>query len=535
MKKFLVFLLTAVMALSCLSIAQAENPDVVILFTNDVHCAIDDNLGYASVAGLRDELKAAGSEVLVVDAGDAAQGGPVGTLSTGSYIIDIMNKVGYDVAVPGNHEFDYGMDRFFELIGMANYPYISCNFTDLKTGKAVLDAYKIFDIGGIKLAFVGISTPKTITSSTPAYFQDASGNWIYSFQQDETGEALYACVQTAVDAARAEGAQYVVALAHLGIEETCSPWMSTDVILNTTGIDAVIDGHSHSTVDAETVKNKAGKGVLLCQTGTKLAAIGQMTISGGKLSAKLVTEAPKSADVETFIADIKAQYDTTLNTIVARTDVDLVIKDPATGERIVRNAETNLGDLCADAYRAMSGADIAFVNGGGVRADIPAGDITYGQILNVHPFGNAMCMVEASGQEILDALEWSVRGTPTENGGFLQVSGLTFEFSTAVESTAKGDTNGMFVEVTGARRVSNVLVGGEPIDPAKTYTLASHNYMLKNGGDGYSMFRDNPVILDEVMLDNQVLINYITKTLNGVVGADYSNPYGQGRIVASDK
>ena len=168
MKKFLVFLLTAVMALSCLSIAQAENPDVVILFTNDVHCAIDDNLGYASVAGLRDELKAAGSEVLVVDAGDAAQGGPVGTLSTGSYIIDIMNKVGYDVAVPGNHEFDYGMDRFFELIGMANYPYISCNFTDLKTGKAVLDAYKIFDIGGIKLAFVGISTPKTITSSTPA-------------------------------------------------------------------------------------------------------------------------------------------------------------------------------------------------------------------------------------------------------------------------------------------------------------------------------------------------------------------------------
>ena len=188
--------------------------------------------------------------------------------------------------------------------------------------------------------------------------------------------------------------------------------------------------------------------------------------------------------------------------------------------------------MCADAFRDQSGADIAFVNVGGIRVDIKAGDITLNDILKVHPFGNAMCVVEASGQQILDALEWGARVTPSESGGFLQVSGLTYEIHTGIESSCTQDENGLFTGVAGEYRVKNVMVGGEELDLTKTYTLASHNYMLKNAGDGFTMFQSDPILQDEVMIDNQVLINYITGTLGGVVGEQYAQPYGEGRIVA---
>ena len=543
MKKKLLALTLVLMLLlaGCGSAAPAETPapttaeetaylgldnDIVILYTNDVHCAVDDNLGYTGLATVKNALEAQGKHVVLVDNGDAVQGDTIGTLSNGEYIIDIMNEVGYDVATPGNHEFDYGMDQFFALTEQANFPYVSANFVD-NDGNTVLDPYVIKDVAGVKIAFVGISTPKTITTSTPKYFQDDNGNYIYSFQQDETGEKLYAAVQSAVDAARAEGAQFVIALAHLGIEEDCSPWTSSEVIVNTTGIDAVLDGHSHSMIQGEKVKNKDGAEVLLSSTETKLAYIGCLTIKDdGSMSTTLISD----NGMKEFIGGIQEEFEELVNTVVASTDVDLIIKDPASGERIVRVSETNLGDLCADAYRAMSGADVAIVNGGGVRADIPAGDITYGQIIAVHPFGNEMCVVECTGQEILDALELGCSKLPAESGGFLQVSGMTYTVDLNVESTVKLDENGMFVSVEGDRRVKDVTVGGEPIDPEKTYTLASHNYKLKDCGDGYTMFADNVFLQDSVMIDNQVLINYIVDVLGGTVGEEYADPYGQGRI-----
>ena len=543
MKKKLLALTLVLMLLlaGCGSAAPAETPaptpaeetaylgldnDIVILYTNDVHCGVDDNLGYAGLATVKNALEAQGKHVVLVDNGDAVQGDTIGTLSNGEYIIDIMNEVGYDVATPGNHEFDYGMDQFFALTEQANFPYVSANFVD-NDGNTVLDPYVIKDVAGVKIAFVGISTPKTITTSTPKYFQDDNGNYIYSFQQDETGEKLYAAVQSAVDAARAEGAQFVIALAHLGIEEDCSPWTSSEVIVNTTGIDAVLDGHSHSMIQGEKVKNKDGAEVLLSSTETKLAYIGCLTIKDdGSMSTTLISD----NGMKEFIGGIQEEFEELVNTVVASTDVDLIIKDPASGERIVRVSETNLGDLCADAYRAMSGADVAIVNGGGVRADIPAGDITYGQIIAVHPFGNEMCVVECTGQEILDALELGCSKLPAESGGFLQVSGMTYTVDLNVESTVKLDENGMFVEVEGDRRVKDVTIGGEPLDPEKTYTLASHNYKLKDCGDGYSMFADNVFLQDSVMIDNQVLINYIVDVLGGTVGEEYADPYGQGRI-----
>ena len=532
MKKLisLVLCLTLMLGVSIGVAEAAPTGDIVVLYTNDVHCGVDVGLGYAGLATYRDKLVAEGNAVTLVDVGDAIQGEPIGTISNGGYIIEIMNKVGYDIAIPGNHEFDYGMDRFMELTEMANFPYLAVNF--VKEGVPVFDPYKIVEYDGVKIAYLGIATPQSITTSTPTFFQDGNGNFIYGFLPGDNGNELYQAVQAAVDAARAEGADYVVALAHLGISAESSPWMSTDVITNTTGIDVVLDGHSHSVIPSELVKNKDGKDVLLSSTGTKFANVGVLRITkDGKMDTSLLTW---NTEIEKTIKDIQAQYAEQLNVVVAKSDVELTINEPGSDPpvRIIRMAETNLGDLCADAYRSVAEADVALVNGGGIRVTIPAGDITFGNILSVHPYGNYLCKVEATGQEIWDALEMGARVVPGESGGFLQVSGLTYEIHTYIESSVITSDEGMFQSIDGEYRVKNVKIGGEDLDPAKTYTVASHDYLLKNGGDGYTMFQDNTILLDSIMLDNQVLSTYILQTLGGVVGEQYSEPYGEGRIVA---
>ena len=361
---------------------------------------------------------------------------------------------------------------------------------------------------------------------------DDQGNFIYNFAQGDGGKNLYAAVQTAVQNARDDGADYVVVLSHLGIEAGSSPYTSSELILNTTGIDVVLDGHSHSVIEGETVRNADGADVLLSSTGTKLERVGALILEAdGSMRTRLHTESIfQDEDMQACIAEIKARYEESLNEVVAHSKVALCATDPATGERMVRSSETNLGNLCADAYRAMMGSDIAMVNGGGIRADIEAGEITYGEILSVHPFGNTLCMVEATGQDILDALEVGVMGLPGEDGSLQHVSGMSYEINTAIPTSVVLDDQGMFVEVAGERRVHNVLVGGEPIDPERIYKLAGHNYMIKQAGGGFNMFLDNELLLDEVMIDNQGLMNYIMDVLGGVVGDEYADPYGQGRI-----
>lgn len=506
--------------------------DVVVLFTNDVHCAVDGDIGYSGLAAYKKELEKT-SKVLLVDVGDAIQGQAIGTLSNGESLIKLMNSVGYDVAIPGNHEFDYGMSRFLELSKKAEFPYISANFTDLTTKKTVFDPYKIIECGGLKIAFVGATTPKTITSSTPVYFQDANGNYIYGFEQGNDGKSFYSCIQKSVDSARAAGADYVILLSHLGITADASPYTSPELIANTSGIDVVLDGHSHSEIVSSSVKNAKGNWTLLTSTGTQLKNIGVLEISkSGNISTRLVSEVTaKDAEVEAQVQALQGELAQKLGEVIGNTDYPLVISDPVTGQRIVRNTETNLGDLCADAYRSVTGADIAFVNGGGVRSNIAAGPITYGALIKVQPYNNAVCMVEATGQEILDALELGVRAWPEESGGFLQVSGMTYEIDLSIPSSVKLDDNGMFVSVGGAYRVRNVMIGGKPLDPAAKYTVAGHDYMLKNGGDGCNMFMDNTLLKDSIMLDNQALITYITGLPNGTVGSEYADPYGAGRII----
>lgn len=525
--------------------AAAGSGDIVILYTSDVHCAIDSGFGYAGLYQLRETLELNGDHTILVDNGDAVQGASVGTLTRGGAIIDLMNEVGYDIAIPGNHEFDYGMDRFLELTEMADFPYISCNFN--KEGELVFDPYIIKEVNGVKIGFVGVTTPYTPTTSTPKYFQNEEGEYIYGFLQDETGSKLYDAVQMSVDAVRSEGADYVIVMGHLGDELIYRPYTYKDVIENTEDFDVLIDGHSHDKEQVE-MKNKAGNTVVRSACGTKLEGIGYVRISAedGSLSTGLYTwenetslpelmriENPVSAKVE----EKKAELADLLNEVVASTSVDLVINDPeAVGNeegrvRIIRRQETNLGDLCADAYREQTGADIALINAGGIRDDIMAGDITYSDIISIHPYGNMICVVDATGQQIIDALEWGARSLPDENGAFLQVSGLSYEIDMSVESSCTCDADGMFTGVEGPYRVKNVMVGGEPIDPDRTYMVASYNYLLKENGDGYTMFDDAPMILDEVILDNQVLINYITRAMDGVVGEQYADPYGEGRIV----
>jgi len=575
----------------------AADRDIVVLYTNDVHCGVDENIGYAGLALYKKEMQAQTPYVTLIDAGDAIQGAPIGTLSDGGYLIDIMNKVGYDFAVPGNHEFDYGMPRFLELAGKLSCGYYSSNFMDLRTGSTVLAPYKIFTYGDTKVAFVGATTPESFTKSTPAYFQDGNGNYIYGFCEDENGQRLYDQIQSSVNSAKAEGANYVILVGHLGENGTTDRWTSDNVIKNTTGINVLIDGHSHEEY-GKYVKNKDGQDVLLTQTGTKLKNFGKLILrTDGTISNELVSQVPAGAgtsaytvkngdslsriakrelgsynrwneiyeanrdkikdpnvltvgvqlvipgksavtadgkaidyDTDKFVKAIQAQYNETLKAVIGHTDVELTVNDPATGKRAVRSAETNLGDLAADAYRYVLGAEIGLSNGGGVRASIKAGNITYNDTLTVFPFGNMGCVVEATGQQIKDALEMASRNCPKENGGFLQVSGLTYTIDTSKASNVQLDEKDNFVKVNGAYRVSDIMVGGAPLDVNKTYTVASHNYMLKSAGDGMTMFKGSKVIRDEVMTDVDLLSTYIRSNLGGNVGADYANPAGQGRI-----
>ena len=534
--------LTMVFAQGAAEALEAQK-DIVVLYTNDVHCAIDNNIGYAGLATYKAEMEK-DNFVVLVDAGDAIQGDTIGTVSKGEYLVDIMNEVGYDFCVLGNHEFDYGTDVLSSLLEKAKAQYLNATITYTGNGKNLLAKtvpYAIERYGFLDVAFIGVSTPESITKSTPRYFMEGD-EFVYDFA---AGEDLYKTVQSVVDEVREKGADFVVVISHLGVEEGSEPNRATDLIANTTGIDALIDGHSHTTAPFELIADKSGKKVVYTQTGTKLNAIGKLTITkDGSIKAELVSEAEKDPEVTAFIDNLKSEYESLVNTVVAHTAVELSITDE-NGVRAVRNRETAIGDLCADAYRAVADTDIAFVNGGGIRATIKKGDITTANMISVHPYGNYLCSCYATGAEILDALEHSVANTQAvaaqdgkavgESGGFLQVSGLKFTIDTSIPSSVKKDDKGLFVVVDGERRVKDVFVekNGEwqPIDPEATYTGACHNYMLQDMGDGYTMFADNQYILDNVMLDNQVIITYICDFLGGNVGEEYSAPQGRITII----
>lgn len=544
--KLMAFIVSSAMAVSLVTPAFAQENEqndngVVILYTNDIHNACQKEegvLGFSSLVAHKKALEEEGKTVILVDGGDAIQGGLIGAVSDGEYVVDIMEYVGYDVCIPGNHEFDFGMEQFLSIAENSALDYISCNFKDLRTDELVLPPYKMITADDIDIAFVGITTPYTVTSSTPAYFKDENGNFIYGFSGDNKGKDLYEAVQTAVDSAREEGADYVIAVAHTGYGEGLDNWDATAIIKNTKGIDFYLDAHAHLVVNEKEFINADGETVLLTSTGTKLQNIAEVSITENGIRSQLISSIEEE-DEETkeYVDTVYKMLDEQFGKVVANSEIDLVIYDPETGDRLIRIQETNIGDLCADAYREVTGADVALVNGGGIRENIKKGDVTYMDIINVHPFGNMLCMKEVTGQQIADALEHGMRlADIEEDGSFLQVSGVTFKVDTSIPSPVKVDDGGTFIKIDGERRVYDIKINGEEIDMDKKYTLASHNYMLKDGGGGYTMLDNAELILDEIMSDYQVIIKYITETLGGTIkaGMGYDNPYGIGRITFTD-
>ena len=523
--------------------------DVVVLFTSDVHCGIDQGFGYAGLKAVKDQFEGEGCHVLLVDNGDSIQGEPIGLLTQGAAIIELMNQIGYDIAVPGNHEYDYGVERFLSLSEAASFPYVCCNF--YRDGKLIFPSYVIREYDRVKLAFVGVTTPKVLFTATPSTFRNEHGSLIYGFMQDNDGADLYAAVQSAVDDARAEGADYVILLGHLGNKDYVIPFTYAEVLEHTVGIDAMLDGHSHDT-DRVVMKNRDGREVIRQACGTKLEGIGWMRIcaADGSIDTGLYTwnnpvPVPKLLGIQNEMSEAVdsalASLGEWLNTKVGVSAATLTIFDPTAVDnagrpvRIVRAAETNLGDLVTDAFRVQTGADVAIACGSSIRVNLPRGDIKLNDLVSVYPFGNHISVREVTGQQLLDALEWAVQDVPHEFASFLQVSGLSFEIHTYIKSSCRTDDDNGFAGVTGEYRVKNVMVAGEPLVLDQTYTVATVDYLLLNHGNGFTMFDGGKVILQSGEPDFVVVANYIRDDLKGVIGDAYESPYGQERIVAVEE
>ena len=547
-----------------------DKSDVTILYTNDVHTYIDKQspkLTYAAIADLKQSYQNAGKDVLLVDAGDHVQGTAYGSMDEGASIIKLMNAAGYDAATPGNHEFDYGMARAKDIMKEADFPYLSCNWVDLRTGLRVLPSVKVFVRGGRRIAFVGVTTPETFTKSTPAYFMDkAQRKYIYDIQGGDDGKKLYDAVQKAIDKAKLL-ADVVIGLGHLGVDPSSSPWTSEEVIAHTSGFDAFIDGHSHTVMENKQVKDASGKDVTLTQTGSYFANVGEMTIAAdGTITTKLI---PTHEGMDAGIAAMQTGWVNTVDDMlgekIAVGDSNFYVSDPATGKRRIRSAETNLGDFVADGIYTYFNeveklhCDVAIMNGGGIRADVPAGDWTFKTCKQVSPFGNVACLMSVTGKQIQDALEFAARFAGEggkENGGFLQVAGATYEIHTDIPNTVQTDEKNVWIgSATGTPRVQNVKIYDKasgsylPLDPNATYALAGMNYTLRNLGDGFAMFDGAELIKDYVSEDYLVMATY-AMTFDGVDAAglphlssansplaaypgyllNYEQPYGAGRI-----
>ena len=547
-----------------------DKSDVTILYTNDVHTYIDKQspkLTYAAIADLKQSYQNAGKDVLLVDAGDHVQGTAYGSMDDGATIIELMNEAGYDLATPGNHEFDYGMARAKAVLQEADFPYVSCNWVDLRTGFNVLPSVKFFFVGGRKIAFVGVTTPETFTKSTPAYFMDkAQRKYIYDIQGGEDGKKLYDAVQKAIDKAKLL-ADVVIGLGHLGVDPSSSPWTSEEVIAHTSGFDAFIDGHSHTVMENKQVQDASGKAVTLTQTGSYFANVGEMTIAAdGTITTKLIpTHEGMDAGIAAMQTDWVNTVDDMLGEKIAVGDSNFYVTDPATGKRRIRSAETNLGDFVADGIYTYFNeveklhCDVAIMNGGGIRADVPAGDWTFKTCKQISPFGNVACLMSVTGKQIQDALEFAARFAGEdgkENGGFLQVAGATYEIHTDIPNTVQTDEKNVWIgSATGTPRVQNVKIYDKasgsylPLDPGATYALAGMNYTLRNLGDGFAMFDGAELIKDYVSEDYLVMSTYAMifdgadaaglphlSSANSPLAAypgyllNYEQPYGAGRI-----
>ena len=546
--------------LICLLIIQVNNflsskrnledlsDDIIILHLNDVHCGVNDNIGYDGFVLYRDELYEKYPNIISVDVGDHIQGGTLGSISEGSAIINIMNKVGFDVAILGNHEFDYGIDQLSKLGETITSKYISSNFCYKKNKTSVYNPYKIIEKGGKKIAFIGVLTPLTFSKTYLSTLRDSNGDAIYDFLTGNNTQELYDRVQENVNKVRKEeGADYVILLTHIGME--LEQYTSDKLLSKIENVDAVLDGHTHLIYNT-TKKDINTKDIHISQTGTKLQSIGKLIIKNdGTIASEIIQVIPEPSDktnaikltrggkeiwvnkdMNTFINDIFNVYKNELSILYGSSEYDLVIRPEGTTDShfiYCRYQECTVGNLLADAFKSAGKSDAAILNGGGVRSGINKGDLTRSQIMSVAPFFNNLIVKMLPGQCILDALEFGVSKHPSASGGFPQVSGISYDIDTSLNSKVETDSQGLFLKITGKRKVTNVKINGEEIDPNKNYSISMSDY-IGNGGDGYTMIAKYEVFKEGLLTDTDAIAYYIKNDLNGIIPEKYKD--FQGRI-----
>lgn len=524
---------------SCADDDTAENPhpcptqDIYVLYENDVHCAVE---GYAKFAALRNEKRDASPYVTTVSSGDYIQGSTIGSITKGESIINIMNAVGYDYVLLGNHEFDFGIENLMERTKNLSATVVDCNFCSTSDGQPLYTPYVIKEYDKVKIAYIGVSTPSTITTSTPTFFIDDHGNYIYDFH----GKDLAQHVQHYVDKARREGAHYVIALTHLGLDEA-DVYTSPKFVASTTGIDVLLDAHSHSTLPDTTILNKEGKPVLVTSTGTKFQHMGVLTLDEqGTFHSELIRtdDYPKTDEkVMQVVAKENEKIEALTKREIGHADFDL-ISIGENGEKYSRQQETTIGDLFADIMRLHSGTDVAIINGGGLRSNIKSGKFTYANVNDISPFGNTLVSASITGQQLLDALEVGMCKLPDANGSFTQVSGMKFDVNPSVVTNIQWDSNGFFTGIPegSPRRVTNLQILDHntglyhPAEPNRTYTIVSNDYLLLNKG-GEAMLSTCKDVRDSGLNMVDVVCDYIAEVFKGNIPAYYSQPDGRINIL----
>ena len=515
-----------------------RSDDIVIIHLNDVHCGFNDTIGYDGFVLYRKELEKKYKKVIAVDVGDHAQGGVLGAISEGEAVLDILNKIKFDVITLGNHEFDYGIEQLNKLNEKMSTKYISLNACYRKNKTQLFEPSTMVEAGGKKIGFIGIVTPLTFSKTYLSTLRESDGTAIYNFLSNK--EELYTTIQGEIDKLRDKGADYVILLTHVGMN--VEEYTSNDILSNLNGVDAVLDGHTHKVYNT-TSKDKENKDIHIAQTGTKLANIGQLIIKGdGTILSENIAEVPEpdgitdgkqvyrskanrwvDKEMNEFINDIYKRYENELSTPIGSSDYDFIIRPEESSDShtiYCRYMECSLGNLIADSFREVVNSDISFVNGGTIRANLLKGHITRKDIIDVMPFFNSVFVKEITGQAILDALEFGVSKLPNSFGGFLQVSGCTYYVDTSFNSTVETDSDGMFIKVGGRRRVSNVKINGKALNPTEKYNLSASEYIL-NGGDGFTMFANYPVVNESVFADSDALGYHIKNNLGGEIPSKY--------------
>ncbi|MBO4415942.1 MAG: bifunctional metallophosphatase/5'-nucleotidase [Lachnospiraceae bacterium] len=520
------------------SYAWAKDPEktydnyegkTVILHSNDVHGNIE---GYTFIKGLKNYYEGMGAEVITVDAGDYIQGDPYVNLSKGKNAVTMMNAVGYDYAILGNHEFDYGYARQKKVLKKANFKVLCADVFNSK-GKTLYDANAVWksNKSDLKIGFFGMSTPETQTKANPTLMVGL---------KFADGEELYKIAQEQVDIL-SKKADIVIALTHLGIDAESEPNTSYDLYKNTTGIDLIIDGHSHSTIIT------GPNGEPIQSTGTKFAYVGMIMIDNATKEIEqreLITADRLTAGFDKAVdkkaAKLIKKVDDKINVVFAKSEVDMPFAKGDENTPGVRNSETAIGDLLVDAMLWMVTKDegsvtvdrdhvVAITNGGGMRAEIKQGDITMKDIMTTYPFDNTVAVIYLTGKELLEVLEVSTSSTPAAMGGFPSVAGIQYTINTKKEYKAGkqvGDT--LIYAPKKIKRVTINSINGKEFNKNDTYAIVTNNF-LADGGDTYYLFANATSKFDTGVVQNEAVIAYIQEVLGGVIGEEYAAP--QGRII----